>query len=214
MRTVYFNDKPLLLTRNLLQLENLNNKKEIIISEGEDQNTISGIIKAMQSSEIEKGFLFNENIELSLDAIKKQFTLIKAAGGFVHFNYTHILFIFRKGKWDLPKGKLDANESLEICAVREVKEETGIRQTELKIHLHTSYHTYYEKENHLLKETYWYLLESKQMEPLVPQRGESIEKCEWVDIENIASYLLNTHPSIFDVVIHGLAELNKNKQLI
>ncbi len=43
-----------------------------------------------------------------------------------------ILMIFRRGKWDLPKGKLDKGESLEACALREVEEETGLKKNKIR----------------------------------------------------------------------------------
>ncbi|MFM8758223.1 MAG: NUDIX domain-containing protein, partial [Methylophilaceae bacterium] len=46
-------------------------------------------------------------------------TLI-AAGGLVENELGQVLMIFRRGKWDLPKGKLDPNESIDECALREV----------------------------------------------------------------------------------------------
>ena len=42
-----------------------------------------------------------------------------------------LLMIFRRGKWDLPKGKLDKGETFERCAVREIEEETGFRNLKL-----------------------------------------------------------------------------------
>ena len=57
--------------------------------------------------------------------------MIQAAGGLVNNEKDEILMIFRRGKWDLPKGKLDKGETLEECAVREVEEETGLKKLQL-----------------------------------------------------------------------------------
>jgi len=59
--------------------------------------------------------------------------------------------IFRRGKWDLPKGKLDKGETLEQCAVREVREETGLKKIKLQSPLMTTYHTYMKARNHFEK---------------------------------------------------------------
>ena len=49
-----------------------------------------------------------------------------AGGGKVYNPKNEILFIFRNGKWDLPKGKAEAKETINLTALREVEEETGI----------------------------------------------------------------------------------------
>src|SRR4249919_1544763 len=95
---------------------------------------------------------------------EKSRVIIKAGGGLVKNEKKEILFMFRRGKWDLPKGKLDPGESIEECAVREVVEETGLKKVELKHFLVTTYHTYTENGKHILKESHWYnmLSDSKQ----------------------------------------------------
>lgn len=55
------------------------------------------------------------------------------AGGLVINNNNKVLFIYRKNKWDLPKGKLDDGENLEEAAIREVVEETGLDINKLSI---------------------------------------------------------------------------------
>ena len=55
------------------------------------------------------------------------------AGGLVINNNSKVLLIYRKNKWDLPKGKLDEGENLEEAAIREVVEETGLDITKLSI---------------------------------------------------------------------------------
>jgi 8-oxo-dGTP pyrophosphatase MutT (NUDIX family) len=47
-----------------------------------------------------------------------------------------VLFIFRNGKWDLPKGGIEKERKLKI-PMREVEEETGVNQ------LQKNYKTYH-----------------------------------------------------------------------
>jgi hypothetical protein len=49
---------------------------------------------------------------------------------------------------------------------------------------------------------------------LVPQTDEDIEKCEWVETDNLAPYLDNAPASIIDVIKEGLSVLNKKNQAI
>jgi 8-oxo-dGTP diphosphatase len=53
---------------------------------------------------------------------------VRAAGGIV-LDGVSVLLVHRahRGDWTLPKGKLEAGESWEDAAVREVEEETGLR---------------------------------------------------------------------------------------
>ncbi len=60
-------------------------------------------------------------------------SVIRAAGGIVcrqtRSGETEIAVIHRPGydDWTLPKGKVEPDESAEDCALREVREETGLR---------------------------------------------------------------------------------------
>lgn len=108
--------------------------------------------------------------------------------------------IFRRGFWDMPKGKLDKGETIEECAVREVKEETGIKKLKLVRPLAVSYHSYDQGTHHLLKESHWFLMKTKSSEDLVAQREEDILEIEWVIPEKIDGHLAHAYPSIVDVV--------------
>jgi 8-oxo-dGTP pyrophosphatase MutT (NUDIX family) len=134
------------------------------------------------------------------DSQLNQFKKIVAAGGLVINANGHLLMIFRRGKWDLPKGKLENNEPVELCAERETKEETGLADLALQRFLVTTYHTYTEKKELILKETHWYLYNTPGVPPLTPQTEEDITKAEWIDPSNLSNYTSNSFRLIVDVL--------------
>ncbi len=134
------------------------------------------------------------------DPLLKSYSLIIAAGGLVLNDEGKILMIFRRGKWDLPKGKFENGETVEECAAREVKEETGLSRIDLKRPLLTSYHTYSDRKGPVLKETYWFLFAAPGSQEVVPQYEEDIVKIEWVHPDDLANYTNNTYGLIKDVL--------------
>lgn len=127
---------------------------------------------------------------------------IIAAGGLVFNEQNELLMIFRRGKWDLPKGKLDAGETVEACAVREVQEETGLITIELENLIGKTYHEYFDKwvNENVVKESWWYKMKSSVNEKLIPQVEEDIELIEWVDKKNFKKYLDNSYRNISEIV--------------
>lgn len=123
-----------------------------------------------------------------------------AAGGLVFNSDNELLMIFRRNKWDLPKGKLDEGETIEECAVREVQEETGLQLVELKDKLGTTLHTYTEKGVKIEKESHWFTMFSPGNQPLIPQTEEDITSIEWVSKEKLAACLQNTYGNIADII--------------
>ncbi len=127
-------------------------------------------------------------------------TVVPAAGGMVLNDDGHLLMIFRKGCWDLPKGKVDEGETLEVCAVREVQEETGITQLILKEKLQTTYHTYALGSEKIIKPSHWFLMYSKGNEKPIPQIEEDITAIAWMDKASVANILDNTYASIRELL--------------
>lgn len=127
---------------------------------------------------------------------------IIAAGGLVTNENDELLLIFRRGKWDLPKGKLDEGENIEECAVREVQEETGLSNVTLKEFVGITNHEYFDTYigQQVDKETHWYAMAAAPGQALVPQTEEDIEEIEWVRKEVLDIYLNNTYPTIIDII--------------
>ena len=127
---------------------------------------------------------------------------IIAAGGLVTNEKNELLMIFRRGKWDLPKGKLDEGETIEACAVREVQEETGIRNLELENLVGTTYHEYFEKDlnEKVIKETHWFAMHVNSETTLIPQTNEDIENIIWADEKELKECLKNTYKNISEII--------------
>ncbi|HSK14095.1 MAG TPA: NUDIX domain-containing protein, partial [Phnomibacter sp.] len=127
---------------------------------------------------------------------QSHFTPITAGGGIVLNDLDETLFIYRRGKWDLPKGKLDEGETIEECALREVKEETGLKIVELISKVGNTYHTYHEKKKHILKTTVWFKMLAPGHQELRPQTEEDIEEMVWSSPGNWNEVFSNTYPLI------------------
>ena len=108
--------------------------------------------------------------------------------------------IFRNGKWDLPKGKLNIGEQIEEGAIREVKEECGINELQIEKKLIDTYHTYNLNGLKILKKTFWFLMKTSFKFPLTPQLEEGITKVKWCNEENVSKYLKNSYGNIIDVI--------------
>jgi 8-oxo-dGTP pyrophosphatase MutT (NUDIX family) len=134
---------------------------------------------------------------------KTEGIFIKAAGGLVVNEKDEVLFMFRRGKWDLPKGKLDPGETLEECALREVMEETGVVELILKKFLLVTRHDYEERGKWISKESHWYLMKTTSDQPLIPQTEEDITELKWVGVTELKTIIRNTYPSIVEVLTEG-----------
>ena len=125
---------------------------------------------------------------------------IIAAGGIVTNEEGSILFMFRRGKWDLPKGKLDEGETLEECAVREVEEETGLRNIGLGKLVGVTHHHYTEHGQAIDKESHWYAMTASSQQLLTPQTEEGIIELQWVSKNDLPQYLKATYDNIREII--------------
>jgi ADP-ribose pyrophosphatase YjhB (NUDIX family) len=127
------------------------------------------------------------------------YKVIYAAGGVVYKNDL-LLMIFRNGKWDLPKGKKEFNESNESCAIREVTEECGVNDLNIIRFIRNSYHTYSVNSKKILKITAWFLMDSNYKFKLSPQINEGISQVSWVNKDEIPEKLKNSYNNIIDLL--------------
>jgi 8-oxo-dGTP pyrophosphatase MutT (NUDIX family) len=137
-------------------------------------------------------------------------TQIIAAGGLVTNPQGEILWIYRRGFWDLPKGKLDDGETIQTSAVREVQEETGIVGVQLHEMLCFTNHKYFDKylNEEVIKLTYWFHMSIPNAQNGIPQTSEDIEKIEWHALNTARHCLDNTYDNIIEVVEKYRLKLN------
>ncbi len=128
------------------------------------------------------------------------FYFLEAAGGVVFNKKDQVLFIYRAGIWDLPKGKLDKNEEIAHCALREVEEETGVGQLRITENLKASFHIYWHKDQWYLKKTHWFFMETDSDQALVPQLEEEITEARWMDLKECRDALDKTFRSLRDSI--------------
>ncbi|MGB7841687.1 MAG: NUDIX domain-containing protein [Salinimicrobium sp.] len=150
---------------------------------------------------INKGKLFYVNLyhkkeENLLKHLFKKLPVVEAGGGLVLNPRGEVLFIHRNGRWDLPKGKIEKGESLEEGAIREVEEETGVKNLEITRFLQKTYHVFQRKGKYKLKVTFWYEMTTDYEGELVPEVKEGIEKAKWKDREKAMKALKKSYANI------------------
>ncbi|MGB5652594.1 MAG: NUDIX domain-containing protein, partial [Robiginitalea sp.] len=122
--------------------------------------------------------------------------LVVAAGGVVTNKKGKVLFIYRNDKWDLPKGIIKKKEDLEQCAIREVEEETGVKDLHIENFLRTTYHIFKRNGKLRLKEVHWFAMKTRYDGILVGEEKEGIIKVKWKGPEKIRKALENSYINI------------------
>ncbi len=189
MLTVFINNNPIYLT------DNLQFSSEVNFFELETVDVLE-LMRKMEKGELDTLYLYGVNLEIVFNNFTKHFKVIKAAGGVVKNNNKEILFIYRNEIWDLPKGKLEANEEINEAAIREVEEETGVRNLSILKPLEPTYHIYTYKNTQVFKITYWFAMQTEFSGKLLPQLEEGITQVEWLNGEQTAVALENTYANI------------------
>mgnify|MGYP006283756309 CR=1 FL=1 len=153
--------------------------------------------------EIKNVFIIHHDLEKIFSEFSSFFSIVEAAGGLVYNEEGKILVIHRRGKWDLPKGKMEVGENPEKCALREVEEECAVNPLRIRDLIHISYHSYYIDGVMMLKKTYWYKMTHEGNNQLSPQTEEDIAEAKWVDPSDLKEITDNTYGSILDVLKAG-----------
>lgn len=173
-------------------------------------DVVNQIISQIESAGSPSDFyILNQDNETEWNHFRSQFVEIPAAGGLVKNAKGSLLFIKRLGVWDLPKGKIEKNETPELAAIREVEEECGltglevIRQLDSTFHLYRSPYLAFPK-NLVLKETKWFFMSYSGDEIPVPEIEEDIEEVAWFAPSELDQVYSNTYSSLCDFLEKSL----------
>lgn len=124
-----------------------------------------------------------QTVRKNLRKSKQEMKKLTAAGGVLFkpgIEGPLVLLIYRREVWDLPKGKLEANESIRACAKREVSEEVGCKLPHIHAKLAETFHEYTRDDVLFGKTTHWFAMTlNGDGEHLKPERQEGIERLQW-----------------------------------
>lgn len=188
MYKVFVNDSPIILTSSAKKNNNypVYFFKDVVLDE---------IIYKLRNKDIKGANLYTTDLENDWLSFLNNIVVVPAAGGLVLNAPKEILFIYRNGIWDLPKGRIEKGESTEIAAIREVEEECGIFNLSIVNKLVTTYHIYYQNGNKL-KETHWFLMTSNYKKQLIPQLEEGITEVVFKNSVATKQALKSTYANI------------------
>ena len=188
MYKVFVNDTPIIITSSPKKANNF----PVYFFKSAD---IDDIIQKLKNREILGANLYSADLEKDWQLFLQKIEVISAAGGLVLNKKKEVLFIFRNGVWDLPKGKIERGETIQSTAIREVEEECGVSNLKLVKPLLTTYHIYFHNGNKL-KETYWFLMTTNYDKELIPQIEEGITQVSFKNEAEIKEALKNTYRNI------------------
>ena len=189
MYKVFVNDKPLFLTNQFVKETDF----KFFLLESID---IEQLIINYFQNKIQKAYLYHPDEKELLHTLKSKIPVNKAGGGLVYNKKGKVLFIFRGGKWDLPKGRMDKNEEIEKTAMREVEEETGVNNLTITSKLQKTYHIFRRNGKYKLKITQWFEMQTDFEGELIGQIEEGIEKVAWLNPTEIEEALKNSYENI------------------
>ncbi|OSZ81859.1 hypothetical protein CAP35_00900 [Chitinophagaceae bacterium IBVUCB1] len=198
---IYVNNKPLILTTNarsymethaiaggyMLFTGAFSRNFRLALQHLEKAGTLGAIIEDVSPNSLQ-------------EQLYELYEPIDAGGGVVMNEDGAVLMIYRRGKWDLPKGKRDDGEDIANCALREVSEETGLQQVKLGEKICDTYHVYAQNGQSLLKCTAWYKMHGSSADTLAPQAEENIEKAEWLKEKDLRFVVYKSYEAIREVL--------------
>lgn len=195
MYKIYINNNPLIITQKKLNVKYINEIDELNVK------NLENLVLKLENNNHPGGIIINCKNEIEfMKRITSQFNTITAAGGIVNNGKNKYLMIYRRGFWDLPKGKSDKKESFKDTALREVIEETGLKKIKIIQKLPLTYHTYQINKKRILKKTYWFEMIAAGNQKLIPQIEEDIEDIKWFTLNEILCLRQQIFKSVWGLI--------------
>jgi 8-oxo-dGTP pyrophosphatase MutT (NUDIX family) len=189
MYKVFINDKLIILSNEV-------SKSEISDTFLLKDIDFEWLIGKITSGKLDKVILYHDNSDELLPLLYTKLPLVEAAGGLVKNATADVLFIFRNGKWDLPKGKTEKGEDIRQTAIREVEEETGVKGLVITDFIQRTHHVFKRNGEYRLKLTHWYAMRTAYDGELIPQEEEGIMEVVWKNETQANEALQNSYGNI------------------
>ena len=189
MYKIFVSDKPIILTT---EIEKETNFKNYLLKTVK----LGSVIRTLNRTSLQEARLIHKNKNKILKKFLKKLPNVIAGGGKVYNDNGDILFIFRNGKWDLPKGKAEGKETIDQTAIREVEEETGVKGLKISKPLEMTYHIFKRNGRYRIKITYWFEMKTNYTGKLTAQEKEGITKVTWLNREQTQEALKNSYANI------------------
>ena len=138
--------------------------------------------------------LWVDNHEDTKELMQSNLKVISSAGGIVR-KKDQTLMIYRLGKWDLPKGKIEPGETVAAAAIREVHEECNV-EASIDDEICTTWYTFSKSRKMIVKKVTWYSMSCIDDTHKRPQRKEGIQKVAWINSDGLPRALNNTYASV------------------
>jgi ADP-ribose pyrophosphatase YjhB (NUDIX family) len=193
MYKVFVNDKPIILTSEI-------SEEKLYKTYPLKYVDLPKVVRDLKRGNNKGVYLYHKNKDKLLQKFLKKFPNVIAGGGKVYNAQGKVLFIFRNDKWDLPKGRIENNESIEEGAIREVEEETGVKGLTITKPLPTTYHIFKRNRRYKIKITYWFEMYTSYDGELLPEASEGITKVKWLGKKKQAKALKNSYANIRELL--------------
>jgi len=198
MYKVFVNNTPIILSTK----KGIKDYETIRIKDVEFPEVIRDILRKEDEGNEAKYHFYHKDENKLIEHLYAKLPVVIAGGGKAYNKEDEILFIYRNGKWDLPKGKIEKNEHIESAAIREVEEETGVTGLEITKFLYKTFHVFKRNGEFRLKVTYWFEMKTEFDGKLVPQKDEGITKVKWKNRKKAKKALTNSYANIKKLFSH------------